>query len=260
MPLQRVRVALAMMLPLLCLPPAQASVDIWNSTAFQDITVRSAIADPTAPHRLLAATEAHGLYLSENSGGDWNPVTGLDALRITAMEFDLTWPGRVYAGDRSGQFFVSHNGGLDWVRLLDDQTLRNPTLPRHDIHEIHLTGTTGERLYVQRGGQLLETRDGGRSWRVVPAPLTNGGADTPPILFGLLALAPNNPDTLVALQVDGVYRSEDAGASWTFSSLISPQLPLDSLAISPDNPRPRWRGVSTRAWMAVLAGRRWTRA
>jgi len=256
MPLPHLRAALAVTSLLLCQLPVQASVDIWNTTSSREIAARSAIADPADPYRLLVATEQNGLYLSEDGGKSWNPVTGLDALYITAMEFDPARPGRVYAGDRVGQFFVSDNGGRDWIRLLEDRT---PPGGGNTITEIHPTGSDGERLYLVWGGQLLETRDGGSSWREIPLPLLEDDRFGPvPGVIETLAVAPDDPDVLVAIRDEGIYRSSDAGANWAFAPLALPRF-LDSLAISPADSRRVVAGSSGSGelWASDDGGRQW---
>lgn len=253
MSLRCVSPAITLSVMLLCQPTVHASVDIWRNSSTLAITVQSAMADPHNPNQLLAATERDGLYRSDDGGLSWNPITDLDTFFISAIAFDSQRPGRIYVGDNIGQFFVSDDSGLSWQRLLGDQDLPSPGIS--DIREIHLVGA--QRLYLLRGLQLLETRDGGDNWQSLPFPLFEDPVHGPvPGSIYTLAVAPNNPDVLVAIRDEGVYRSRDGGYRWQFSPLeiFAPR----GMAISPNNPQRVVVGDGFGAlWASDDGGQQW---
>ncbi|MGH9678908.1 MAG: WD40/YVTN/BNR-like repeat-containing protein, partial [Candidatus Acidiferrales bacterium] len=100
------------------------------------------------------------------------------------------------------------------------------------------------------GGGVFQSADGGRSWRI--AGLAGKSVRA-------LALAPSDPNVLVAGTMDGVYRSLDAGKSW---QRISPEHDeelrnLDSLAIDPRDPRTIYAGTFHLPWKTADGGRTW---
>ncbi len=90
------------------------------------------------------------------------------------------------------------------------------------------------------GGGLWKTEDGGTSWRAV----TDGKIASSSV--GAVAVAPSNPDIVTigmgegelrsnVMQGDGVYRSVDAGKSWTHMGLAATRT-ITALRIHPTNP------------------------
>jgi photosystem II stability/assembly factor-like uncharacterized protein len=89
----------------------------------------------------------------------------------------------------------SRDGGRTWqpVSLLGEA-------------DFHVLRAAGERVYGFDGvsGRFLASTDGGRTWqaRELPAPMFD------------LAIAPDDPERLVAATEDGLFTSTDAGRSW----------------------------------------------
>src|SRR5262245_13644745 len=83
------------------------------------------------------------------------------------------------------------------------------------------------------GGGLWQTTDGGRVWKPI-----FDDAQVPSI--GAVALAPSNPEIVYVgtgeqLEGKGVYKSTDAGATWTNIGLTDVHR-ISSLVIDPRNP------------------------
>jgi photosystem II stability/assembly factor-like uncharacterized protein len=89
----------------------------------------------------------------------------------------------------------SRDGGRTWqpVSLLGEA-------------DFHVLRAAGERVYGFDGvsGRFLASADGGRTWqeRELPAPIFD------------LAIAPDDPQRLIAATEEGLFASSDAGRSW----------------------------------------------
>ncbi|PZN94008.1 MAG: glycosyl hydrolase [Alphaproteobacteria bacterium] len=90
------------------------------------------------------------------------------------------------------------------------------------------------------GGGLWKTEDGGTRWR----PVTDGKIGSASV--GAVAVAPSNPDIVYlgmgegqlrsnVMQGDGIYRSVDAGKSWTHLGLAATRT-ITALRVHPKNP------------------------
>ncbi|KPF77889.1 hypothetical protein IP88_05250 [alpha proteobacterium AAP81b] len=90
------------------------------------------------------------------------------------------------------------------------------------------------------GGGLWKTEDGGTSWR----PVTDGQIGSSSV--GAVAVAPSNPDIVYlgmgeaqlrsnVMQGDGVYRSIDAGRTWTHLGLAATRT-IAAIRVRPRNP------------------------
>jgi hypothetical protein len=108
------------------------------------------VPDPTAPDRLLAATEA-GLFASSDAGATWNkigPAVGL-----------LGWPSRnrLYLVTGEGDVLVSTNRGRAWTRV--GEIGGQPAA--------FLAQTSRDLYAAIHGGAVVRSRDGGQSWEPV---------------------------------------------------------------------------------------------
>ncbi len=151
-----------------------------------------------------------GLFRRQADGGDWQQLTtGLpqDA-RVQAITVHPTDANVVYAGTHTGPY-RSENGGDSWQRLPFPEgpqvwsILVHPENPR-----ILYAGTSPVGVY--------RSENGGDSWTRLATPNTPERVKMDfPCRVMRLAVDPSNPSDLYAtLEVGGVMRSLDAGASW----------------------------------------------
>lgn len=119
---------------------------------------------------------------------------------------------------------------------------------------VAVAGVPGDPLTIYAGaasGGIFASRDGGTTW----APIFD---DTPAASIGALAVAPSDPavvwagtgETFLRSNVsigDGVYRSTDAGASWTPVGLERTGR-IGRIAVHPDDPDVAWVAALGHAW------------
>jgi photosystem II stability/assembly factor-like uncharacterized protein len=102
-----------------------------------------------------------------------------------------------------------------------------------------------------KGGGVARSADGGRTFKVLPG--IQGES------VRALAIAPSNPDVVVAGTLSGVFRSNDGGASW---QRISPADDaeihnVESVAVDPGYPEIIYVGTWHLAWKTVNGGATW---
>jgi photosystem II stability/assembly factor-like uncharacterized protein len=184
-----------------------------------------------------------GIYRSADAGKTWVHVDVKDGgLRegeqIPALVVDPTNPDRLFAavlghpyGPNSGRgIFRSEDGGKSWDKVLykDDRTggsnvvldPKDPNTVYASLWQETLAPWEDANGIAGTGGGLFKSTDGGATWKQ----LTNG---LPADLVQInIAIAVSDPQRLYAttsttVQSDyatdkglGVYRSDDAGASW----------------------------------------------
>jgi len=223
----------------------------------------------------------------EPDGGDWQPARGValpkggtEALKriwvIVAGEAD----GVVYAGGDPGVLFESRDNGQTWQ--LNQALWEHPTRPRWrrdsgglSVHSIVPWPGEPDRLAlaISAAGVWL-TDDGGASWShgnegivadYLPEEARTSAID---LCVHHLERAPLRPERLFLQFHGGVYRSDDAGRSWTdiaaglphdfgFPVVLDPADP-DSAYVIPVTTEDRVTDGRVVVWETRDAGATWT--
>ena len=209
--------------------------------------------------RLIATTTSpiYGpkIWCTDDLAGEWAQAEGIalpddaaDALKRIWVIVSGEAPGTLYAGGDPGVLFESHDGGASWQvnRGLWDQPSRPEWQPGGGglcLHSIAPWPGDPQRLAVavSAAGMWL-TEDGGSSWRrgnqgLVAAYLPEEArTESDSLCVHHVERAPGRPERLFMQFHGGVYRSDDAGESWTS---IAHGLPSDfgfPLAVDPADP------------------------
>ena len=128
--------------------------------------------DPKDSETIYAGTTDEGLFKSEDGGGSWQELSGIEHPRVTAVAVSPT-DGAVYAGTEPSALFVSGDGGSTWRELEEMRKLPSqPTWsfpPRpwtSHVRAISLSFTDPELVVVgiELGG-ILRSTDGGETWQ-----------------------------------------------------------------------------------------------
>jgi len=161
-------------------------------------------------------------------------------------------PHHLYLGTTNSWVYESVDGGASWHRLAkldgtDDLILDHIVVDRTNPATIFAAAW---RLDHADGG-LWVSRDGGRNWSAVEG--LQGKS------IRAFVQAPSDSAVLLAGTLDGVFRSSDAGASWT---LISPPgsqeiHEVESLAVDPADPDVIYAGTWHLPWKTTDRGKSW---
>lgn len=160
------------------------------------------------------------------SGGAWEllgPIDvpqGADGMtgigRITAISFHPTDSMTIYAGAPSGGLWVSNDAGETW-------TTHTENLPNLGVSDVIIHPTNDSIMYLSTGDGsvsdtysfgILKSTDQGITW------------DSTGLSFAVnqsvnihdLAMDVYNPEILVAATTNGIYRTLDAGETWTLEA------------------------------------------
>ncbi|HEV2521174.1 MAG TPA: hypothetical protein VGT24_02235 [Candidatus Acidoferrales bacterium] len=193
------------------------------------------------------------LLLNATAAGaqTWTPL-GPPGGDVRVLASDPSRPGRIFLGTADGHIFGSEDSGAHWTILgragtrLDAVITAIVVDPRDGNHLFASSWTRDPAA----GGGVFQSRDGGRTWR-------SAGLEGEPVRA--LALAPSNPDILVAGTLDGIYLSHDSSKTW---ERISPEhhaelRNLDSLAFDPADSQIIYAGTFHLPWKTADGGRSW---
>jgi photosystem II stability/assembly factor-like uncharacterized protein len=134
---------------------------------------------------------------------------GPDGGTVWSLAVAPSQPGRVYAGTPGHGVFRSLDGGRSWVRS-------SSGLPESVPICLQVDPSRPETVYVVQQFLVYKTTNGGATWECASRGLESAGQ-----LHGL-ALDPWCPATLYLASDAGLFRSEDAAASWTQLGLEGP--------------------------------------
>jgi hypothetical protein len=196
------------------------------------------------------------IWYSDADGGDWEQASGVALPTSANAALERIWvlvpgeeDGTVYAGGDPGALFVSRDDGASFE--LNQGLWRHPSRERWQpgagglcLHSIATWPGEPDRLAVavSAAGVWL-TDDGGETWRggnegIVARylPEDPSPADEVALCVHCVERAPTRPERLFMQFHGGVYRSDDAGQTWTD---IADGLPSDfgfPLAVDPADP------------------------
>jgi photosystem II stability/assembly factor-like uncharacterized protein len=180
-------------------------------TGMKEVHIVVSIAiDPKDPSVLYAGTTG-GIYRSDDSASSWKKINnGLIpeqelmaamALGVNVIVVDPVHPDIVYAGSTKG-LFHTRNRGESWERI-------GQAIPKPFISSILVHPTDPTVLYVGGTAGVWKSTTGGQSWKAI-----NQGLGT--LNVRTLAMDPKNSQVLYAgTNGSGLYRSTNAGATWT---------------------------------------------
>lgn len=245
----------------------------WSETAVPPLSIQDLL--PT-PYGLLAGTWT-GIYRSADQGASWSLSSrGLRALSVESLAMDPVLP--VLYAQGNGLLFKSPDGGARWNLLPLSNGLPGPVVTSPTRRGQVLVGafssvlrsTNGGRRWVEgeeincaapvslavnpvhdsviylgidffevpcgQSCRTFKSVDAGATWTCIGTGLPGGGGS-------LVEADPRRPGILYAApgQGEGLWRSEDDGASW---SLLTRELDPVSIAVSPSDPSFLYAGTS----------------
>lgn len=133
--------------------------------------------------------------------------------RINAIGFHPTNTNVIYAGSAGGGLWKTTDGGNSWLPKTD-------FLGSIGISKVIVHPTNPETVYIATGDGdasdsysigVMKSTNGGDTW-------ANTGLNWSTNNYRLIremVMDPNNSDALIAATNNGIYRTTDAGASWT---------------------------------------------
>lgn len=193
----------------------------------------------------------NGVYRSTDAGKTWTHL-GLEntrhigRVRVHPANPDVAYVaalGNLWAPSGDRGVYKTTDGGRTWSKVLYVDTLTGVVdLAMDPANPDVLYAGTYQRLRRAwgfngggPGSAIYKTTDGGRSWSKLANGLPTGDKGR----IGL-AIAPSNPRVLNAIiehaSDGGVYRTEDAGATWTKMNTLNPRpMYYSHIFIDPNN-------------------------
>jgi photosystem II stability/assembly factor-like uncharacterized protein len=219
----------------------------WRRTGagLQNHSLLALAVDPLAPSKLYATTDTGGVFRSTDAGEHWTDANeGIGARYVGAITVDPHRSGSVYAGAEAGRVFHSTDGGATWKELA------SPT-SRVGVTVVAVDPITPGLVYVGTNSEgIFWTADGGVKWSHPSERLSHGTVWN--LMFD------RAPGSLMVGTHDGLFRSANAGASWTPSNRGLRSWNVLSLASDPSAPATLYAGTAAAIYKSADAGQSWT--
>jgi photosystem II stability/assembly factor-like uncharacterized protein len=161
-------------------------------------------------------------------------------------------PDVLYAGTSAGQLYISRDGGLHWIEAGTPLPF-----PGWVVSALAFDPNKPGRLWaglrgVWGGGQVAFSDNQGQSWSARSQGLSDQAVYS-------LALTPGRPGRLFAGTLEGVFGSDDDGASWRLLTSTLPDLgKVTSLLVDPHRPESVIAGTWRQAYRSDDGGRTWS--
>ncbi len=169
---------------------------------------------PTAP--VIYAATNNGVYRSRDRGDSWTDAnSGLGENSVLSLAIDPSVPTTIYAGTFD-RVFKSTDGGQTWAQASSGFTDSIvPTLAIDPVTPSTVYAGTATGAYFPGNG-VFKTIDGGQNWTAANSGLPGFPTPPNPAIIDVLKIDPSATTTIYAgTNYLGVYKSADAGMSWS---------------------------------------------
>ena len=173
---------------------------------------------------------------------------GPEGNRATSVAGVPGKPNIWYVGAASGGIFKSSDGGIHWDPIFDSQpvaSIGSLAVAASDPNIVWAgTGESFIRSHISVGQGIYKSIDAGKTWTLMGLEKTGR--------IGRVEIDPNNPDIVLACALGhaygpqterGVFRTTDAGKTWTKVLFVDEKTGCSDMGMDPNNSRVLFAGM-----------------
>ena len=218
----------------------------WSPVAAVSVTNPSLLKVSPASASTLFLVDCSTLYRSTDSGATWVVAGGVPTGTGCAqsLAIDGTNPAVIYLGVPNG-VEKSLDGGITWNSA-------GAGLPSTSVYSLAIDAGNSAIIYAATSSGLFKSVNGGGNWSQLAGLPTDNiiSVAAHPTLANVVFAAPNN--------YCSIYRSADAGATWTSQNLNG--CSISTISFSAANPNVGYLASGTYVGKTADAGVTWTAA
>jgi photosystem II stability/assembly factor-like uncharacterized protein len=209
--------------------------ETWEEV-YNDPTPNASISafdiDPDSPHILYAGTGANGIIKSTDGGRTWFLLRWSEA-QVRILRVDMHNSRRLFVGTTDKGLYRSENSGSTFEHLPADQEFPGSSA----ITTLALDRSRAGVVYAGSSYGLLRSTDFGVNWDALPILIPTAG-----LPVRLVVVDPRQSSTVYVSTASTLYKSEDAGQTWSVKQLPSSRA-ITSFAINPENTQYLYLGL-----------------
>lgn len=198
---------------------------------------------------------------SQNTNGNWtikgpvvfpqNATGQINGMgRVVQIKFHPTNNQKIYAVSASGGLWISNDAGVNWEKTPTDNEI-----PQNACSSICLDPTdenilylsTGDPNYYGNGSGIYKSTNGGVTWS-----LSNNGIGNSMAME--MIMCPTDHNTIIAAATDGIWKTTDAGATWT--QKLS-DFPMKDIEYKPNSNHIVYSVGENKFWKSIDNGETW---
>ncbi len=186
------------------------------------------------------------IQLPANGTGQPNGLGRLNCVGLHPTDSSV-----ILVGAPNGGIWKSINHGNSWTSNSDTLvSMQISNLRFNPLNPDIVYAGTGDRDAGSRSARgVLKSTDGGTSWLT-----SNNGMGNRTV--GMIIIHPNQPDTILAATSGGIFKSINAGSSWTRKSSNSNH--YKDIVFMPNNPQIVYATEGGRFYRSSNTGETWT--
>ncbi|WP_333807944.1 T9SS type A sorting domain-containing protein [Flavobacterium sp.] len=182
--------------------------------------------------------------------GSWSSGQG----RVNIVHVDPSNPSTIYLGSPAGGIWKSTNNGTTWIPLTDE-------LPQIGVSGIAVDYSNSNTIYIATGDKdagdtysvgVYKSIDGGLTWN----PTGTMGASNPS-RAGDIIIHPTNNQILWCATNNGIFKTTNAGASWT-QILAGVNFSQGNIRLKPGDPSVVYASSNNRFYRSTDTGSTFT--
>lgn len=174
--------------------------------------------DPADPNTLYMGGDVIGIYKSTDAAASWSFVNrGLQNYAVYSLAAAKSAPGTLYALTVDGAARTT-DGGAHWTPLAETRKSAKDLSARRSasVQAVAVDPTDAKTVYIGSSkGVLARSTDAGETWFEIDYVSALPETPTPRGVVSTVLVSEANPRLLfVTNNKYGMFRSEDAGATW----------------------------------------------
>ncbi|MDD5528120.1 MAG: hypothetical protein PHO56_04070 [Patescibacteria group bacterium] len=222
----------------------------WTKAAGLNETKINAVVVSPDDKCIIYATAGNKVYRSGDCNRTWTQIyfDNDPTTQINALAVDFYDAHRIYFGNSRGEIGRSIDRGDHWMTVYrSGSSVNQIILSPQDSRKVFVT-TVSEGIY--------RSTDSGDNWTPLKDKMTEFKNS-----FNIVSLVatPGSDGLLFAATAYGLLKSADAGDTWTRIKLVTPeqQASINSLAVSPKDPREIYYVTNTTFYSSADGGASW---